>query len=110
MGAIDLYARPSKDFEAKLAETKALLKRAAAEFQPLKQASGLGAEGVVIMHIVESLGLDIPVFVLDTGMLPWQTLALLEGGQGARAAAYVVASVLLSVGATWAGALLARRG
>jgi phosphoadenosine phosphosulfate reductase len=78
MGAIALYAKPSKDFEAKLAETKALLKRAAAQYQPLKQASGLGAEGVVIMHLIESLELDIPVFVLDTGMLPWQTLALLE--------------------------------
>ena len=43
MGAIDLNARPSKDFEAKLAETQQLLVRAASEFAPLKQASSLGA-------------------------------------------------------------------
>jgi len=78
MGAIDLHAKPSKDFEAKLAETKALLQRAAAEFQPLKQASSLGAEDVVITHLIETLELDIPVFVLETGMLHTETLQLLE--------------------------------
>jgi phosphoadenosine phosphosulfate reductase len=78
MGAIDLHARASKDFEAKLAETQALLRRAATEFTPLTQASSLGAEDVVITHLIEKLGLDIPVFVLDTGMLHTQTLELLE--------------------------------
>jgi phosphoadenosine phosphosulfate reductase len=78
MSATDLHARPSKDFEAKLAETKALLRRAAAEFQPLKQASSLGAEDVVITHLINVMGLDIPVFVLDTGMLHSETLDLLE--------------------------------
>jgi phosphoadenosine phosphosulfate reductase len=78
MGAIDLHARPSKDFEAKLAETKALLQRAAAEFTPLKQASSLGAEDVVTTHLINSLELDIPVFVLETGMLHKETLDLLE--------------------------------
>jgi phosphoadenosine phosphosulfate reductase len=78
MGAIDLHARPSKDFDAKLAATQALLQRAAREFTPLKQASSLGAEDVVITHLIASLGLDIPVFVLDTGMLHKETLALLE--------------------------------
>jgi phosphoadenosine phosphosulfate reductase len=78
MSAIDLHARPSKDFEAKLAETQALLIRAASEFSPLTQASSLGAEDVVITHLINSLELDIPVFVLDTGMLHTQTLELLE--------------------------------
>jgi phosphoadenosine phosphosulfate reductase len=78
MSAIDLNARASKDFEAKLAETKALLQRAAAEFSPITQASSLGAEDVVITHLINSLALDIPVFVLDTGMLHQQTLDLLE--------------------------------
>ena len=78
MSAIDLHARPSKDFEAKLAETKALLQRAAAQFAPITQASSLGAEDVVITHLVNSLELDIPVFVLDTGMLHKETLELLE--------------------------------
>ena len=78
MSAIDLHARPSKEFEDKLAETQALLIRAAAEFSPLTQASSLGAEDVVITHLINSLELDIPVFVLQTGMLHPQTLELLE--------------------------------
>jgi phosphoadenosine phosphosulfate reductase len=77
-GAIELHARASKDFEAKLAQTQALLIRAAAEFSPLTQASSLGAEDVVITHLINALELDIPVFVLDTGMLHPQTLELLE--------------------------------
>jgi len=78
MSAIDLPARASKDFDAKLAATRALLQRAAAEFTPLTQASSLGAEDVVITHLINSLELDIPVFVLDTGMLHGETLDLLE--------------------------------
>ena len=78
MGATDLHARAPKDFDAKLAETQTLLIRAAAEYAPLTQASSLGAEDVVITHIINSLQLDIPVFVLDTGMLHPQTLELLE--------------------------------
>ena len=78
MGAIDLHARASKDFEAKLAETQKLLIRAASEYGPLKQASSLGAEDVVITHLINSLELDIPVFVLETGALHGETLDLLE--------------------------------
>lgn len=77
MGAIDLHARPSADFEAKLAETQALLRRAAAEFSPVTQASSLGAEDVVITHLLNALELGVPVFVLDTGVLHPQTLELL---------------------------------
>ena len=76
--AIALHARPSKEFEARLAETQALLIRAAAEFSPVTQASSLGAEDVVITHLINSLELDVPVFVLETGMLHPQTLELLE--------------------------------
>ncbi|MBL0419254.1 phosphoadenylyl-sulfate reductase [Ramlibacter sp. AW1] len=78
MGAIDLHARPSAGFDAKLAETQALLRRAATGHSPLKQASSLGAEDVVITHLINALELDIPVFVLDTGMLHPETLQLLE--------------------------------
>ena len=81
MGAIDLHARPSKDFEAKLAETQKLLIQAASEFTPLKQASSLGAEDVVITHLINSLELDIPVFVLETGALHPETLQLLARTQ-----------------------------
>ncbi|HXD42654.1 MAG TPA: phosphoadenylyl-sulfate reductase, partial [Ramlibacter sp.] len=78
MSAIDLHARPSANFEAKLAESRRLLQRAATDFGPITQASSLGAEDVVITHLINSLGLDIPVFVLDTGMLHPETLDLLE--------------------------------
>ena len=78
MGAIDLHARASTDFEAKLAATQKLLIQAASEYAPLKQASSLGAEDVVITHLIQSLELDIPVFVLETGALHQETLDLLE--------------------------------
>jgi len=78
MSAIDLHARPSANFEAKLAESRRLLQRAATDFGPITQASSLGAEDVVITHLINALGLDIPVFVLDTGMLHPETLDLLE--------------------------------
>jgi phosphoadenosine phosphosulfate reductase len=78
MSAVELHARASNDFEAKLAATQRLLVRAAAEFAPLKQASSLGAEDVVITHLINTLELDIPVFVLETGALHPETLELLE--------------------------------
>jgi len=83
MGAIELNARASRDYEAKLAETQKLLIQAAAEFAPLKQASSLGAEDVVITHLINSLELDIPVFVLETGALHQETLDLLARTQAA---------------------------
>jgi phosphoadenosine phosphosulfate reductase len=76
--ATELNAKASADFDAKLAETQALLKRAAAEFAPVTQASSLGAEDVVITHLINSLQLNIAVFVLETGALHTETLALLE--------------------------------
>jgi len=78
MSAIDLHARPSTDFGAKLFETSSLLRRAAAEFSPVTQASSLGAEDVVITHLINAQQLNVPVFVLDTGVLHPQTLDLLE--------------------------------
>ncbi|GAB3189651.1 phosphoadenylyl-sulfate reductase [Hydrogenophaga aquatica] len=76
--ATQLHAKPSATFDAKLAETEALLRRAADDFQPVTQASSLGAEDVVITHLINALALDIPVFVLETGALHPETLALLE--------------------------------
>ncbi|MGY8903322.1 MAG: phosphoadenylyl-sulfate reductase [Burkholderiales bacterium] len=84
MSATNLHARPSKDFDAKLAETRAVLLQAAADYNvasELTQASSLGAEDVVITHIGNSLRLEIPLFVLETGMLHPQTLALLAQTQ-----------------------------
>jgi len=75
--ATQRHASPSAGFDAKLAEAQALLRQAAA-FQPVTQASSLGAEDVVITHLIDALALDIAVFVLDTGALHPETLALLE--------------------------------
>jgi phosphoadenosine phosphosulfate reductase len=78
MGAIESHARASHDFQDKLERTQALLVRAASDYAPLTQASSLGAEDVVITHLLDGLELGIPLFVLDTGMLHSQTLELLE--------------------------------
>ena len=86
MSAIDLNARASSDFDAKLAETIALLQLAALDYAPLTagnaaritQASSLGAEDVVISHLINMLQLNIGIFVLETGMLHPETLALLD--------------------------------
>ena len=77
MSALTLYAKSSADFEAKLAETKAVLHSAAKTFSPLTQASSLGAEDMVITHLLGDTGIACSVFVLDTGMLHAQTLALI---------------------------------
>ena len=85
MSAVELHARPSPDFDAKLAATTALLKLAAHDFArapgagaPLvAQASSLGAEDMVISHLINTLQLDIGIFVLETGMLHAETLQLL---------------------------------
>jgi len=86
MSAIDLHARASADFDTKLAETKALLQSAARDYAAasatdaalVTQASSLGAEDMVVTHLINALALDIPVFVLETGMLHAETLQLLE--------------------------------
>jgi phosphoadenosine phosphosulfate reductase len=84
------HAQASADYADKLAQTQALLQRAAAEFKPLTQASSLGAEDVVITHLINRLQLDIPVFVLETGALHTETLALLERTQAHSRAPIVV--------------------
>jgi phosphoadenosine phosphosulfate reductase len=79
MSAISLYARPSPDFAQKLAHSLALIKTAALDYSPLAQASSLGAEDMVITHLMIEAGLDnasASIFVLDTGMLHLETLAL----------------------------------
>jgi phosphoadenosine phosphosulfate reductase len=83
--AIELNARPSATFDAKLAETVALL-REAALCAPATQASSLGAEDMVITHLINTHALPISVFVLETGALHAETLALLEQLQAQQAA------------------------
>jgi phosphoadenosine phosphosulfate reductase len=78
MSAISLYAKPSADYAAKLAQTEALLIDACARFAPITQASSLGAEDMVITHLLHTLKLQSEVFVLQTGKLHAETNALLQ--------------------------------
>jgi phosphoadenosine phosphosulfate reductase len=84
--AVTRNAAPSGDYIIKLAEAQGVLAQAAAQYaaaEPGKaatvtQASSLGAEDVVISHLINSLKLDIGIFVLETGRLHQETLDLLE--------------------------------
>lgn len=78
MSAISLHAKPSADYDIKVAATQSLLREAGELYQPLTQASSLGVEDMVITHLLQSLGVKSEVFVLQTGKLHAQTLDLLE--------------------------------
>ncbi len=78
MNAISLHARPSSDYDKKVAATQNLLRQASELYQPLTQASSLGVEDMVITHLLHSLGIESEVFVLQTGKLHSQTLDLLS--------------------------------
>ena len=82
--AIALYAQPSANFDAKLRETVVTLLKAAAT-GPVTQASSLGAEDMVITHLINAHALPIGIFVLDTGALHAKSLALLERLQAQQA-------------------------
>ena len=82
--AIDLYAKPSPDFSTKLYETIVTLLKAASA-GPVAQANSLGAEDMVITHLINAHQLPIGVFVLDTGALHAESLALLERLQAQQA-------------------------
>ena len=78
--AIDLHARPSATFDAKLSVTLRLLQEAQAAHgaDGVTQAHSLGAEDMVVGHLIDTLGLAIPAFVLETGRLHAETLDLLD--------------------------------
>ena len=63
--------------DLRIAEALALLRRAAAEFQPVALASSLGAEDMVLTDLVFRNELPLTVFTLDTGRLPEQTQRLI---------------------------------
>ena len=77
MSAISLYAKPSATFAQKLEASKDWLLYAAAQYTPITQASSLGAEDMVVTHLIAETGIASSVFVLDTGMLHDETLALI---------------------------------
>ena len=83
--AVAQNARPSADFDAKLERTKALLRQlahaharpAGASAPAIALACSLGAEDMVLSHLINQLALDVGIFVLQTGKLHPHTLALL---------------------------------
>ena len=86
MGAVALHARASNAYGQKLDASRAAL-RALVAAHPRRhgdsgprvlQASSLGAEDMVVTHLLETLQLDAGVFVLQTGMLHRETLQLLD--------------------------------
>ncbi|MDI9334807.1 MAG: phosphoadenylyl-sulfate reductase [Cytophagales bacterium] len=101
LSAIGLQANASNNFSEKLASTRTVLRTAlqdaAAKSVKMTQASSLGAEDVVVTHLLESikaeLGLTLfpaDVFVLNTGKLHAETLALLASSQAASSLAWRV--------------------
>lgn len=77
MSAVSLHARPSATFARKLAASEALLRHAATNYSPITQASSLGAEDMVVTHLIAEAQIAASIFVLDTRMLHAQTLALI---------------------------------
>jgi phosphoadenosine phosphosulfate reductase len=78
VSAIALHAKPSADFDKKVAAARNLLRQAGELYQPLTQASSLGVEDMVITHLLHTLGVKSEVFVLQTGKLHVQTLDVLN--------------------------------
>ena len=85
MSAVDLNARACADFDSKLAQTVGLLRQVAHDHAPRKPgdasrislACSLGAEDMVISHLINTEQLDIDIFVLDTGLLHAETTEML---------------------------------
>ena len=78
MSAVDLHARPSAEFEARLAHTVATLQAAAvAHAGSIVQATSLGAEDMVITDLIARLSMPVAIGTLETGMLHAETQALI---------------------------------
>jgi phosphoadenosine phosphosulfate reductase len=86
MSAIELNARASASFSAKLEHTRQLLAQIALDYAApdssatpgVSLACSLGAEDMVLAHLINSAQLRVDIFVLETGMLNPETLSLLE--------------------------------
>lgn len=76
MNAIELYQKPSADFERKVQASLDLLQSLGREHAHITQASSLGAEDMVLTHLVHLSGIRSGLFVLDTGQLHAETLLL----------------------------------
>lgn len=84
MNAIELHARPSVDYEAKRAHAVEVLTSAASRHAGrIVQATSLGAEDMVLTHLIASQRLPIAVATLDTGKLHRDTLGLVGRAEAA---------------------------
>ena len=82
MNAIQLYARATPGFEARVAHAQAALAAAAAQHPgTIVQASSLGAEDMVVTDLIARQSLPIDVATLETGALHKETLALISTTQ-----------------------------
>ena len=78
MSAVTLYARATEGFDARVAHTVEVLRRAATEHTGrIVQATSLGAEDMVITHLIARDYLGISIATLETGQLHDETLALI---------------------------------
>jgi phosphoadenosine phosphosulfate reductase len=78
MTAIQRYARPSPNFDERIAHAVAVLQSAAAEHAgAIVQSSSLGVEAMVLTDLIARHQLPIAVATLDTGRLHAETLALI---------------------------------
>ncbi|MDR3413549.1 MAG: phosphoadenylyl-sulfate reductase [Formivibrio sp.] len=68
------------DFETKLADTLALLKKIEAQYSPAIFAHSFGAEDMVLIDLIARHQLNIEAFSLDTGRLPAETYTLMAKG------------------------------
>jgi len=76
--AIGLYARPSDSFDAKLADTLALLQTAASAHPgKVVQATSLGVEDMIVTDLIARHQLPIAIGTLETGKLHAETVALI---------------------------------
>jgi phosphoadenosine phosphosulfate reductase len=77
MSAIELYQRPSAEFADKVQASVSFLQQLSQVHGRITQASSLGAEDMVLTHLVHLSGIRAGVFVLDTGHLHAETLAVI---------------------------------
>ncbi len=77
--AIELYARATEGFDARVASALAQLQCAAAEHRGrIVQATSLGAEDGVITDLIARHALSIAIGTLETGMLHSETVSLIR--------------------------------
>lgn len=78
MSAIELYARETPEFNAKVEHTLQVLRDAAAAHPGrIVQATSLGAEDMVLTDLIARFNLPIAIGTLQTGKLHDETVALI---------------------------------